>query len=94
MLKSLSGRIHTVSTGVCICSKDRTEVFSNTTQVEFYELSDDTIRSYIDSGETCDKAGAYGIQGKGALLVEKINGDFFNVVGLPVSRIFSEIQKL
>jgi septum formation protein len=86
MLKSLSGRIHTVSTGVCICSKDRTEVFSNTTQVEFYELSDDTIRSYIDSGETCDKAGAYGIQGYGNVLVKEIKGDYFSVMGLPAAQ--------
>lgn len=86
MLKSLSGRIHTVSTGVCICSKDRTEVFSNTTQVEFYELSDDTIRSYIASGETSDKAGAYGIQGYGNVLVKEIKGDYFSVMGLPAAQ--------
>ena len=85
MLRSLSGKIHTVSTGVCICSKYRTEVFSNTTQVEFYELSDETIRSYIESGEGRDKAGSYGIQGYGCVLVKEIKGDYFSVMGLPVS---------
>lgn len=85
MLRSLSGKIHTVSTGVCICGKGRKEVFSNTTQVEFYNLSDETIRSYINSGECCDKAGAYGIQGYGRVLVKEIKGDYFSVMGLPVA---------
>lgn len=85
MLKSLSGKTHTVSTGVCICSQDRTEIFSNTTQVEFYELSDETILSYIASGEGKDKAGSYGIQGYGCVLVKEIKGDYFSVMGLPVS---------
>lgn len=86
MLKMLSGRTHTVSTGVCICSEDKTEVFSNTTQVEFYPLSDETIRSYIASGEGKDKAGSYGIQGYGCVLVKEIKGDYFSVMGLPVSQ--------
>lgn len=85
MLRSLSGKVHTVSTGVCICSKDRTEVFSNTTEVEFYKLSDETIESYIASGEGRDKAGSYGIQGYGCVLVKEIKGDYFSVMGLPVS---------
>ena len=86
MLKMLSGRTHTVSTGVCICSENQTEVFSNTTQVEFYPLSDETIRSYIASGEGKDKAGSYGIQGYGCVLVKEIKGDYFSVMGLPVSQ--------
>lgn len=86
MLKMLSGRTHTVSTGVCICSENKTEVFSNTTQVEFYPLSDETIRSYIASGEGKDKAGSYGIQGYGCVLVKEIKGDYFSVMGLPVSQ--------
>ena len=93
MLSMLSGKTHTVSTGVCICSKEKTEVFSNTTQVEFYELSDDTIRSYIASGECSDKAGSYGIQGFGRVLVKEIKGDYFSVMGLPVAqsaRVLSE----
>ena len=86
MLSMLSGKTHTVSTGVCICSKDKTEVFSNTTEVEFYELSEETIRSYIASGECSDKAGSYGIQGFGNVLVKEIKGDYFSVMGLPVSQ--------
>ena len=86
MLKMLSGRVHTVSTGVCICSKDKAEIFNNSTQVEFYELSDDTIKSYISSGEGRDKAGSYGIQGFGCVLVKEIKGDYFSVMGLPVSQ--------
>ena len=86
MLFMLSGKTHTVSTGVCICSKDKTEVFSNTTTVEFYKLSEETIRSYIASGECSDKAGAYGIQGFGNVLVKEIKGDYFSVMGLPVSQ--------
>lgn len=85
MLTMLSGKTHTVSTGVCICSKDKTVTFSYTTQVEFYELSEETIRSYIASGEGRDKAGSYGIQGYGCVLVKEIKGDYFSVMGLPVS---------
>ncbi len=93
MLSMLSGKTHTVSTGVCICSKDKTEVFSNTTEVEFYQLSEETIKSYIASGECSDKAGSYGIQGYGNVLVKEIKGDYFSVMGLPVSqasRVLSE----
>ena len=85
MIKMLSGKVHTVSTGVCICSSDKMSVFSNTTEVEFYPLSDDTIRSYIATGEGKDKAGSYGIQGYGCVLVKEIKGDYFSVMGLPVS---------
>ena len=93
MLSMLSGRTHTVSTGVCICSADNVSVFSNTTEVEFYELSDDTIHGYIATGECSDKAGSYGIQGYGNVLVKEIKGDYFSVMGLPVSesaRVLSE----
>jgi septum formation protein len=86
MLRMLSGKPHTVSTGVCICSENKTEIFSNTTRVEFYPLSDETIRSYIASGEGKDKAGSYGIQGYGRVLVKEIKGDYFSVMGLPVSQ--------
>jgi septum formation protein len=86
MIKMLSGRAHTVSTGVCICAENKISVFSNTTEVEFYELSDDTIRSYIATGEGRDKAGSYGIQGYGCVLIKEIKGDYFSVMGLPVSQ--------
>ena len=86
MIKMLSGKVHTVSTGVCICAEDKISVFSNTTEVEFYPLSDETIRSYIATGEGRDKAGSYGIQGYGCVLIKEIKGDYFSVMGLPVSQ--------
>ncbi len=93
MLSMLSGKTHTVSTGVCICSKDKAEVFSNTTEVEFYRLSEETIRSYIATGECSDKAGSYGIQGYGNVLVKEIKGDYFSVMGLPVSESARVLSK-
>ena len=86
MLRMLSGREHTVSTGVCVADKDRCECAVNTTVVEFYALSDNTIKSYIATKETCDNAGSYGIQGFGSVLVKKIEGDYFSVMGLPISQ--------
>lgn len=85
MLKALSGRYHSVFTGVTIIKPESTVTFSAETRVKFFDLTDEEINTYIATGECDDKAGAYGIQGKGALLVEKIDGDYFNVVGLPVS---------
>ena len=92
MLKTLSGRTHDVVTGVCLSYNSKTYSFSQKTSVEFYELSDNEISSYIMTGEPMDKAGAYGIQGLGGLFVKGINGDYFNVVGLPVSRLKREID--
>lgn len=92
MLSELSGRTHSVYTGVCIKSSERTKLFFEQTKVEFYPLTDDEINSYIATGEPMDKAGAYGIQEKGGLFVKKINGDFFNVVGLPVGRTIRELR--
>ena len=85
MLSSLSGRCHTVYTGVCLMKDGRTDIFHVATEVEFYTLTEDEIRRYIASGEPMDKAGAYGIQGKGFVLVKGIHGDYFNVVGLPLA---------
>ncbi|MGI6403666.1 MAG: Maf family protein [Oscillospiraceae bacterium] len=87
MLQALSGREHTVYTGVAVLSSQGEQVFSEGTQVRFLPLSPEEIKAYVDSGEPMDKAGAYGIQGKGALLVEGITGDFYNVMGLPVCRL-------
>lgn len=87
MLARLSGRKHTVMTGVTIASCKKRDTFCEKTDVWFYPLSDEEIRAYIKTGEPMDKAGAYGIQGKGRLFVEKIDGDFYNVVGLPVARL-------
>ena len=88
MLKRLSGRLHTVFTGVCVIFEDgSSDNFAERTDVEFYPLSDKEIRDYIATGEPMDKAGAYGIQEKGALLVRRIDGDFYNVMGLPISKL-------
>ncbi|MBO6163760.1 MAG: septum formation inhibitor Maf [Lachnospiraceae bacterium] len=87
MLRRLSGREHYVYTGVAILSKDRRSVFTSVTKVEFFPLSDREIDAYIATGEPMDKAGAYGIQGRGALLVKRIRGDYFTVVGLPVAEV-------
>ena len=87
MLRLLSGRMHTVDTGVSISYKGHTDTFTETTKVWFKDLTDEEIEDYINTGEPMDKAGAYGIQGEGTLLVDKIEGDFFNVVGLPVSKL-------
>ncbi len=88
MLKMLSGREHSVFTGVCVVFEDgRKTVFCEQTNVEFYELSNEEIRAYVATGEPMDKAGAYGIQGKGALIVKRISGDYYNVMGLPVGRL-------
>ena len=92
MLKRLSGASHDVVTGCCIMMNGKTVKFSEKTQVFFRDLTDDEIKKYVESGEPSDKAGAYGIQGKGALLVEKIYGDFFNVVGLPISKLNEKIN--
>ena len=87
MLSALSGRTHTVITGVCVISGGERTCFSEHTDVTFRELSESEISAYVASGEPMDKAGAYGIQGPGAVLVKGINGDFYNVMGLPVARL-------
>lgn len=87
MLKGLSGKYHSVFTGVTVIKPEQSVTFSVETKVKFFDLTDDEIYSYIATGECDDKAGAYGIQGKGSLLVEKIDGDYFNVVGLPISKL-------
>ena len=88
MLKKLSGRVHSVFTGVCVIFADGTrENFAEETKVEFYELSEQEIADYIATGDPMDKAGAYGIQEKGAANVKGIVGDFYNVMGLPVGRL-------
>ena len=92
MLKKLSGRVHKVITGVCIACGNRTFSFSEATDVKFYKLSDEEIREYIKTGDPMDKAGAYGIQSAGCVLVEKIDGDFFAVMGLPVARLKRAIK--
>lgn len=92
MLRFLSGRTHSVFTGVTLASDKKTKTFAVETKVKFFELTDGEIDEYIKTKEPFDKAGAYGIQGFGSLLVEKIDGDYFNVVGLPVSALARELK--
>lgn len=87
LLSLLSGRSHRVITGVCVCQAPagRTVLDAACTKVTFRHLEAEEIDRYVATGEPMDKAGAYGIQGRGALLVERIVGDYFNVVGLPLT---------
>lgn len=93
MLTALQGRSHIVCTGVTVRQGQRTLTKAQTTHVWFRPATEPELKAYIRSGEPMDKAGAYGVQGLGALLVERIDGDFFNVMGLPVlllSRMLAE----
>lgn len=92
MLSALSGKTHTVYTGVCIKTAEKTDVFYVATEVEFYDLSEKEIKDYIATKEPMDKAGSYGIQGKGSVLVKGIRGDYFNVVGLPLAETVRHIN--
>ncbi len=100
MLRELSGRTHHVSTGVCVLRlagdgpAAAQASLVEATDVTFWELTDAEIAAYVSTGEPLDKAGAYGIQGAGRLLVEKIDGDYSNVVGLPVARLVREVTRL
>jgi septum formation protein len=92
MLRRLSGRTHQVMTGVCLLDPETWRVDVASTDVRFIVLSDSEVDSYVKSGEPLDKAGAYGIQGMGARFVERIDGCYFNVVGLPVSLIYRMLK--
>ena len=92
MLTALQGRSHEVYTGVTLYSQSETVTFFECTQVEFYPMTEVEISEYIDSKEPMDKAGAYGIQGLGARFVKDIRGDYNNVVGLPVGRLYQELK--
>lgn len=98
MLSMLSGRTHEVYTGVSLWIWERGATvqrnFFEKTEVTMYPIRETEIRAYIESGEPMDKAGAYGIQGMGAKFIEKINGDYNNVVGLPLARIYQELMQL
>ena len=87
MLRKLSGRRHTVFTGVVVLKGSRIKTAAEKTEVFFREISDEEISAYIETGEPMDKAGAYGAQGKGAVFITRIEGDFFNVMGLPICRL-------
>lgn len=87
MLRQLSGTRHTVFTGVALVQGTRELTFAEKTDVYFRKLTDAEIHAYIKTGEPMDKAGAYGAQGRAAVFIERIDGDFFNVVGLPLCRL-------
>lgn len=95
MLSSMSGKVHVVATGVALFTDGKKRVFTEKTHVEFYALDDfqqQIISDYCDSGSPYDKAGSYGIQDMGALLIKRIDGDYSNVVGLPVSKLARELS--
>lgn len=92
MLSLLSGRTHTVYTGVYIHAESRFSSFYAGTKVTFFPLTEGEIKAYIATHEPFDKAGAYGIQGRGSVLVERIDGDYYNVMGLPISRVARELK--
>ena len=98
MLKKLQGASHEVYTGVTMLSRDENgeqqKTFHVMTAVEFYPMSEEEIESYVDTGEPLDKAGAYGIQGKAGIFVKEIRGDYNNVVGLPVARLYQELKQM
>ena len=87
MLRMLSGRRHTVFTGIALINGNIRTTCAEKTEVFFRELSDEEIHAYIITGEPMDKAGAYAAQGKGSVFIERIEGDFFNVMGLPLCRL-------
>ncbi len=87
MLRRLSGRAHVVMTGVAVAWRGRMSSGVEEVGVTFRALSDDEIRRYVETGEPMDKAGAYGIQGFGATIVDRVDGDYFAVMGLPLNRL-------
>ncbi len=93
MLRTLSGKVHFVHTGITVIDGGRVYSEAVTTEVTVRELFDDEIKGYIASGEPMDKAGAYAVQGKGGAFVSSLKGDYFNVVGLPLCRISSILRE-
>ncbi|MBQ6832509.1 MAG: septum formation inhibitor Maf [Oscillospiraceae bacterium] len=94
MLERLSGRTHQVMTGLTVLWGEQCHTCTEITDVTFRSLSRQEIDRYVDSGEPMDKAGAYGIQGGAALFAEKLSGDYYNVVGLPVCRLVQVLQSM
>ena len=94
MLSLLSGRDHQVMTGCTVLMGERAETFTEVTDLHFRELTEKEIRRYVASGEPMDKAGAYGIQGGAALFCERMDGDYYNVMGLPVCRLGQVLKGL
>ena len=101
MLKKLQGKPHKVYTGVALLNTSKqkpahpsSEIFVDSTTVHFRQLSDAEIHAYIATGEPFDKAGAYGVQERGAVLVDRVEGDFYTVVGLPISKVCAALTKM
>lgn len=94
MLRLLSGREHSVFTGICLRMSDRVVQRYSETRVKFVPLSEGEIHDYIASGEPMDKAGAYGIQGRASKFIESIDGCYFNVVGLPIALVYRMLKEL
>lgn len=94
MLRSLSGRSHSVLTGCAIISKDYKETFYDSAEVTFNNMSDEEINEYLDTQEPVDKAGAYGIQGFGAKYISKVNGDYYSVMGVPLQKLYNKLRVL
>lgn len=92
MLAELSGNTHHVISGICILSKEKDVSFNQITEVTFYPLTAEDIEEYVEKYNPLDKAGAYGIQDGGALLVESINGDYYNVMGLPIALLHKKLK--
>ena len=93
MLKAISAGVHQVYTGVSVITKEKKISFTECTDVYVYDVSDEEIKRYVDSGEPMDKAGAYAIQGGFARYIKGINGDYNNVVGFPIARTIYELKK-
>ncbi|MBJ8028321.1 nucleoside triphosphate pyrophosphatase [Bacillus cereus group sp. N21] len=93
ILQLLSGKIHEVYTGVALISKEKTVTFYERTEVTFWELTEEEVDAYIATKEPLDKAGSYGIQGKGSIFVQHIQGDYYSVVGLPIARLVRELKQ-
>jgi len=93
MLAKLQGRTHQVVTSVALASGGRIHQATDVTNVRFRRMSEDVLRAYVATGEPMDKAGAYGIQGYGAALVERIEGDFFSVMGLPIRLVLRLMEE-
>lgn len=92
MLERLSGKTHQVITGVAIVCKQKVEVFHVVSDVTFYDLDDMMLDTYLQNDEYMDKAGAYGIQGKACIFVKTIAGDYYNIVGLPIAKLYQTLR--
>lgn len=92
MLQQLSGKTHTVITGTAICTKEKRYGDVSVNKVTFIKMKDEEINEYVKTGEPLDKAGAYGIQGIGARYIERIDGDYYAVMGLPVHKVYEQLR--